>query len=229
MIRHMEELAQTKLFAGIAAEQMTGLLSCINARRSDYVKNEMIIEEGSRIREFGIILTGHGRSVKWDTTGRLITITLLKKGSEIGVLLAANPEYGSPVSVQAEGPVSVLLIPYDGMLARCRKACPEHERLLRNYISIVAEKGLVLHERMDCLLKPSLRDKIMNYLVRVSAEQQSRTITIPLDRNAMAEYLNIERSALSRELSYMKRDGLIDYHKSCFRLADSAAESKSSG
>ncbi len=97
-------------------------------------------------------------------------------------------------------------------------ACPRHEKLLRNYLGIVAEKGLVLHERIDCLLKPSLREKIMNYLLRVSREQQSRTFSIPMNRNEMADYLNIERSALSRELSRMKRDGLIDYHRDSFKL-----------
>jgi CRP-like cAMP-binding protein len=143
---------------------------------------------------------------------------LLQKGSEIGVLLAASPEYDSPVSVQAQEDVSVLLIPYDRLFARCKRACQKHETLLRNYIGIVAEKGLVLHERMNCLLKPTLRDKILTYLMRVSREQQSRTVSIPMNRNAMAEYLNIERSALSRELSCMKRDGLIDYHKNGFKL-----------
>ena len=124
----------------------------------------------------------------------------------------------SPVSVQAQDEASVLMIPYDRVLAPCEKACPKHDRLLRNYISIVAEKGLILHERINCLLKPTVREKILAYLLRVSHEQKSSSFQIPLNRNAMSEYLNIERSALSRELSSMKRDGLIDYHRNNFRL-----------
>ena len=89
---------------------------------------------------------------------------------------------------------------------------------MKNYISIVAEKGLVLHERINCLLKPTVREKIMAYLLRVSREQARSSFQIPLNRNAMAEYLNVERSALSRELSGMKRDGLIDYHRNHFTL-----------
>lgn len=104
-------------------------------------------------------------------------------------------------------------IPFERVLARCEKACPRHDRLLRNYISIVAKKGLVLHERIDCLLRPTIREKILTYLQCIAREQQKRTFTIPMNRNSMAEYLNVERSALSRELSYMKRDGIIDYHK----------------
>ncbi|MCL2046106.1 MAG: Crp/Fnr family transcriptional regulator [Oscillospiraceae bacterium] len=218
MKEHIEDLAQTKLFFGIEPYEIAGLLTCVHARSAQYSKEEMIIQEGSHISDFGIILSGHGRSVKWDASDKLIIITLLEKGSEIGVLLAANPEQESPVSVQAQDEVSVLFIPYDALIARCDKTCPKHEMLLRNYIGIVAEKGLVLHERISCLLKPTLREKVMTYLIRVSREQRSQTFSIPLNRNAMSEYLNIERSALSRELSNMKRDGLIDYHRNSFKL-----------
>ena len=220
MKEYIEDLAQTKLFSGIEPKEIAGLLACVQARSAQYAKDEMIIEEGSRVSDFGVMLSGHGRSVKWDASDKLIIITLLQKGSEIGVLLAASPEQESPVSVQAQDDVSVLFIPYDCLIDRCKKACPKHEMLLRNYIGIVAEKGLVLHERINCLLKPTLREKIMTYLLRVSREQRSLTFSIPLNRNAMSEYLNIERSALSRELSYMKRDGLIDYHRNSFKLLD---------
>lgn len=164
------------------------------------------------------MLSGHGRAIKWDPSDRVILISLLKKGSEIGVILAASLEHKSPVTVQAEDDVLVLQIPFERVLARCEKACPRHDRLLRNYISIVAKKGLVLHERIDCLLRPTIREKILTYLQCIAREQQKRTFTIPMNRNSMAEYLNVERSALSRELSYMKRDGIIDYHKNTFRL-----------
>lgn len=218
MTEYIEDLARTKLFFGIAPDEIPGLLDCVHARRVEYAKGDYIVEEGCDVYDFGVMLSGHGRSIKWDTSDRLIIITLLEKGSEIGVMLAASPEHKSPVSVQAQDDVSVLQIPYDRILARCPKGCPKHERLLRNYIAIVAQKGLVLHERIDCLLKPTLRDKILTYLLRMSREQQSRTFSIPMNRNAMAEYLNIERSALSRELSCMKRDGLIDYHRNSFRI-----------
>jgi CRP-like cAMP-binding protein len=214
----IEDLRQTKLFLGIEPHEIEGLLDCLCTKRVDYAKGDYIIEEGSKVYDFGIILSGHGRAIKWDPSGRLIIITLLKKGSEIGVILAASLDHRSPVTVQAQDDVSVLQIPFERVLTRCEKACPCHDKLLRNYINIVAEKGLVLHERIDCLLRPTVREKILAYLLRVSHEQQKSIFTIPMNRNAMAEYLNVERSALSRELSNMKRDGLIDYHKNSFRL-----------
>ena len=129
---------------------------------------------------------------------------------------SASSDHKSPVTVEARDDVLVLQSTFERVLTRCKKACPRHDQLLRNYINLVAEKGLVLHERIDCLLRPTIREKILTYLWRMSREQQKRTFTIPMNRNAMAEYLNVERSALSRELSYMKRDGVIDYHKNTF-------------
>lgn len=218
MKNYIEVLSETALFKGIEQQHIEKLISCVNAQIITFHKNQLIIEEGSSVTNFGIVLSGNARSFKIDTMGRIITITLLKKGSEMGVMLAASFEHKSPVSVQALEDLSALMIPYNALLARCNKNCRQHERMLRNYISIVAEKGLVLHERIDCLLKPTVRDKIMAYLFSVSKEQASNSFSLPLDRYAMSEYLNIERSALSRELSRMKRDGIIDYIKSDFKI-----------
>lgn len=218
MTEYIEDLAQTNLFSGIEPEDIAELLVCINARRVDYVKDEFIIEEGDNVNDFGVILSGHSRSIKLDMNGKVIIITLLTKGSEIGVMLAASPGHKSTVAVQAQDDVSVLLIPYNRVTAHCAKACPRHEILLRNYVCAVAQKGLELHERIDCLLKPTVREKVLTYLRKVSREQQSRTISIPINRNAMAEYLNVERSALSRELSNMKKERLIDYRRNCFTI-----------
>ena len=215
---NINDLAGTELFARIGLDELEGLLGCIRARCANYKKGDFIIEEGSAVTEFGVMLSGHGRSIKWDASGKLIILTLIGKGDVLGVMLAAMPGYKSPVAVQAAGDSAVMLAPFDRVAARCEKNCPRHEQLLKNYLGAVARKGLELHERLNCLLSHTARDKILAYLLKISREQQSRTFYAPIDRNTMAEYLNIERSALSRELSRMKKDGLLDYHKNCFRL-----------
>ena len=215
---NINDLAGTELFACIGLDELEGLLGCIQARCVHYRKGELIIEEGSAVTEFGVMLSGHGRSIKWDASGKLIILTLIGKGDVLGVMLAANPGCKSPVAVQAAEDTAVMLAPFSCVAARCEKNCPRHEQLLKNYLGAVAAKGLELHERLNCLLSHTARDKILAYLLKISCEQQSRTFYAPINRNTMAEYLNIERSALSRELSRMKKDGLLDYHKNCFRL-----------
>ncbi|MCL1843207.1 MAG: Crp/Fnr family transcriptional regulator [Defluviitaleaceae bacterium] len=206
------------LFSNIQPHEIEKILECICARRVSYKKDEIIIEAGSVTEEFGILLEGSARSVKWDAGGKLIIITMVEKNGAIGVLLAANPGCVSPLTVQATTDTVVLQIPYTGLITRCAKNCPRHERLLQNFIAIVAAKGLELHERINCLLEPSVRDKILTYLSKISREKSADTFNIPINRNIMAEYLNVERSALSRELSRMKKDGLIDYSKNKFSI-----------
>ena len=212
------EPGQTGLFAGLSAGEAVELLQCLDAERADYPKGASIIEEGSRGQGVGILCAGRARAVKWDASGRLIIITLLQKGSENGALLAACPGRPSPVTVQALDDSCVLWLSAVRILDGCGRACPRHRLLLRNYLRIVAEKGLVLHERLDCLLRPTIREKVLAYLSRMSGTRRAAPFSIPRDRGAMAEYLNVERSALSRELAHMKRDGILDYHKNTFRL-----------
>lgn len=218
MKEYIYDLSKTNLFYDIEPSTINSLIRCIGARCVGYKKGEVIVREGSRVYDFGIILSGSGRAIKEDAEGKLIIITMLKKGSEIGAILAASLDHKSPVSVQMLEDSTVLVIPFNRIITRCKKACPQHDLLLRNYINIVAEKGLVLHERIDCLLKTTVRKKILTYLIRISREKENQTFDIPFDRNGMAEYLNIERSALSRELSKMKKEGLIDFHKNRFKL-----------
>jgi CRP-like cAMP-binding protein len=218
MVEKKDVLESAALFAGIKPELILRLLRCIGAREVKVPKGGRIIEEGEPVAQFSILLSGSGRSVKTDAEGRVILITLLSPGSEIGVLLCANPDHRSPVTVQADEDSSVLMVRFSGLMARCAENCPQHERLIQNYAGVLARKGLTLHERIDCLLRPTVREKIMAYLNRASREQGGFSIKLPPDRSAMAEYLNVNRSALSRELSSMKHDGLIDYYKSNFEL-----------
>ncbi len=214
----MNDFKNIRLFTGISEQDAGHLLSCLNAKTVEYKTDTVIIGEGSKVSSFGVLLSGRGKSYKTDPDGNVITITLLKPGSEIGVLLAASPDQNSPVSVAVEKGSLVLFLPCDSLIDSCSRNCPCHKLLIKNFIKITAEKGLVLHERLDCLLRPTARGKIMAYLKRASALSASETFTVPLDRHAMAEYLNMDRSALSRELSNMKKDGMIDFYKSTFRL-----------
>ena len=191
---------------------------CLDIRQSEYQKGETILWEGDIINDIGIVLRGHGRSVKNDISGRTVIVSHLEEGSFIGVLLAASKERKSPVSVEALDHLCVLFISFASIVKRCEKACPRHDRLIFNILDGIAEKALVLHDRNDCLIKPTVREKILTFLTKEAKEYNSKTFSITLDRKSMAEYLNVERSALSRELSQMRKDGIIDFYKNSFRI-----------
>lgn len=176
--------------------------------------------EGEAVSSFGLLLSGRAQAVKGDAQGRSVILALLKPGDAIGILLAARPGRPSPVTVRVTERAEVLHLPFEGLIAGCKRGCPGADRLLRNYVGIAAEKGLLLHERIDCLLRPTVREKVLAYLRRETERAGRSAVTLPLDRAAMADYLHVERSALSRELSRMRRDGLIDFCKNRFELLE---------
>ena len=214
-------LARTGLFAGLSPREISDMLPCLGPRHMRYGQGETVLWEGDRMEEIGIVLSGRARSIKTDFSGRTVIVTLLREGSYIGVLLAASRGRLSPVSVQALTPLTVLFFPLEALTRRCPRACGRHHHLLLNILDGIAEKALVLHDRNDCLIRSTVREKVLTYLRRIAAERKSRAFAIPLDRSAMAEYLNVDRSALSRELSRMRDEGLIDFHKNHFTVLDS--------
>ena len=210
------------LFEGMTEVEQKALLECLKARVQHYEKGEYLFQEHEKVNWLGIILTGLIEASKLDSSGKRFVISRPGRGNVFGDVLSLHPESQSPVTVTALEPVSALLIPATGLLNPCQKRCASHDKLIRNLLMSVSEKYFELSDRIFCITRPTMRGKIMYYLEGASEAafpgHRGCIFSIPYDRAALAEYLNAERSALSRELSAMKRDGLIDYHKNNFRL-----------
>ncbi|NQX47729.1 Crp/Fnr family transcriptional regulator [Paenibacillus tritici] len=217
-MNNFDSLCRSRLFSGISPNDIPQMLECLSATRKEYAKDEMVVREGDVVDDVGIILQGSAQSTKLSVTGKKIIVSLHDPGGYTAVLTAASRGRRCPMSVQAIEPLEVLFIPIQSILSRCTKWCMAHQQLLGNLFDSIAERALELHDRNDCLIMPTIRDKVLTYLTRVMREAGTETFTIPFDREAMAEYLDVDRSALSRELAWMKRDGLIDFYRNEFKL-----------
>jgi len=220
----MEEMAIPRIpvFENIEAADLDHMLKCLEATVRHYKKGACIFREQESVDYFGIILEGTVEASKLEMSGKRLIISRPAKGSVFGDVLSLRPERKSPVTVTALERVSALLIPTTALLNPCRKHCESHNQLLRNLLHTVSEKYFELHDRFFCVTRSSVRDKVMYFLENASgvtaSVRRGHTFSISYDRASLAEYLNVERSALSRELSAMKRDGLIDYYKNTFCL-----------
>lgn len=215
---YIEALAQSHFFNGIDRNDIEKLVKCLHAEFRQYEKNETVVPLGSVFDKVGIILSGTAKSFNTDISGKEYVVTFMGKGYYIGVLLAASRGRKSPVTVVASEALSVLFFSASNISGVCQNACESHMRLMRNFLDATSEKALNLLDRIDCLLKPTIREKVLAYLTKFAAENESRLFLIPHDRAALAEYLGTDRSALSRELGKMKQDGLIDYYKNTFKV-----------
>ena len=216
-IDYLNEI-NSPLFEGITPGDLEKLLNCVNACLIDAVKGEVLLHEQDNTANIGVLLKGELWATKLDPSGRQFIVSQHLAGSVYGDILSLNPGQKSPVTVTAHTDAAVLLIPVMGILNHCERDCECHNKLIHNMLRTVSDKYFELQERLICIIRPSLREKLLFYLKRTAAHEGARTFNIPFDRAALSEYLNAERSALSRELSAMKRDGIIDYYKNTFRL-----------
>ena len=206
------------LFFGISQEKLCSMLDCLSTRQEKFAVGDFLLRQGDTVSEVGLVLSGDAASMKIDGQGKPLLLTSLEPGSFVGILVAASREQTSPVFVQALTDLSALFFPVASLVSPCPKNCPEHGILTKNFLACTAKKSLSLNDRIDCLVRRSVREKVTVYLRHMARERGSREFSIPLDREAMAGYLNVDRTALSRELSRMKAEGLLEYRKNFFRL-----------
>lgn len=209
-------LSSIPLFKGIYPTYE--LLESILSKKETFAKGSILVHEGIDLNNLGIILKGSAIAYKIDPFGKKLIISNLCANYVFGGILSVNPAKKSPVSVQATSELTVIFIPTNAIMDGLGACYDPKNILLRNLLNIISDKFFELHERINCIIRPSLREKILFYLNNCAKEAENREFTIPFNRQALAEYLNADRSALSRELSRMKAEGEIDFSGKTFRI-----------
>jgi CRP-like cAMP-binding protein len=212
----IEFLIKTDFFKGLSASEAERFLACSGARLKTYPKKQTIIREQENVADIGIILSGTANAFKYDAGGKQVLISQVCAGSSFGEVLAAAGSKKSPVTVVADSGVTAVLIPFSKASNLCAKTCGFHAQILSNLFGIISAEYFELFNRINCIIRPTLREKILFYLSFAAKGANGNTFNIPFNRAALAQYLNADRSALSRELAHMKKDGLIDYYKNSF-------------
>ena len=217
MNNYLPLLQTTTLFAGLSAAELSTLLSRLGASVRSYGKGEALVLAGEPSRRVGIVLSGELEAYRPAPGGARIPIAQVEPGGVFGDVLGGS-SLSSPVTVLAAAPCEVLLMPYEKLLLP--GADPARQRVLQNLVRTISDKYFLLSRRVDLLVLKSLRAKVCAYLLNESERAGSLTFSIPFSRVQLADYLNCDRSALSRELSLMQKDGLLDTFKSSFKLLD---------
>ena len=228
----LKVLERSPLFSGIAPADMSSILRCLGAKSLRFRKNEIIQMAGDQPKNIGIVLSGQLQIFKDDSFGNRTLLTSILPAEIYGESICCAGLTESPVSVMAMDNSMILSLAFPDILKTCSNACDFHGKLIENMMFVLARKNIFLQNRMDILTEKSLRTKIMIYLESF-VPTQGGDITIPLNREQMAAYLCVDRSALSHELIKMKDDGLIRYQRNRFhlthRFSDALAASAPTG
>ncbi len=215
-----EILKKCELFAEMDDAEVAKMYDCIRpySKIKRFSKGETLMTEGGDVVSPGIVLSGYVEASSVDRSGRESLISHIPTGGLFGEVLNAADRKTSPITLRASDDCEVMLIDQQKLIQPCSSACPCHMKLTQNLLRIISRKYWNAQTRIDYISASSLREKIMMYLSDVRSAAESDTFRIPMNREKLAAYLNADRSALSRELSAMKRDGLIDCDKDVFTV-----------
>lgn len=216
--KYLSLLARSPLFSGIAQGDIASMLSCLGARLGEYSKTETIFMEGESARLLGIVLSGAVQVVRDDYWGSRSVLAILEPGELFGEVFSCAALESLPVSVLALRDCRVLLLDCRRVLSTCPSSCSFHSLLIRNLLQGLALKNLELTRKIHCMSRKTTREKLLAYLMDQAKKQGSSEFVIPCGRQTLADYLGVERSAMSAELGRLKRDGLLDTKGSWFSL-----------
>lgn len=217
MKNHLPFLARVPLFHGIDENELSEMLHCLNAKTAGYQKGEIILLEGQPVSSVGVVLSGQVQIVKEDFSGNRNIMAELGPGSLFAESYACARSASLPVTVVGVAEGEVLWLDYARIVTTCPSACRFHTRLVENMLAILASKNILLSQKIEHVSKRTTREKLLVYLSDQAAHG-SGEFDIPFNRQELADYLCVDRSAMSNELAKMQREGILRFRRNHFRL-----------
>lgn len=211
-------LRRCPLFRQMDAQEIRQVLSCLDAREESFSRGTFLFHPGCRMETVGLMLSGEIHLVKEDFWGNRSLVARIGPGGLLGEAYACLPQQTLTVGVLASADSRVLFFQAGKVFSPCQSACAFHQRLIRNLAAVLAEKNRMLLEKMEHLTQRSTREKLLSYLSAESQRQGRAAFTLPFNRQQLADYLSVDRSALSAELGKLRDEGILTFHKSDFTL-----------
>ena len=211
-------LKRTKLFSGVGDDDISTMLSCLEARLLTYKKGEYVLRQGEHLSDILVLAEGRLHIQRDDYWGNCSILGHIGVGEIFGEAYVA-PESGTLLNdVIAVEDSSVFFFDVKRVISTCSSACRFHTMVVQNLFFAISEKNRGLVQKLDYMSRRTTREKLLSYLSEEAKKQNSASITLPFNRQQLADYLSVDRSAMSNELCKMRDEGLLEFEKNRFRL-----------
>ena len=211
-------LKRTKLFSGVGDEELCAMLNCLQAKTKKYIKGEYIFRQGEYISNIAILVKGSVYIQRDDFWGNCSIINIVNVGEMFGEAYVA-PDSGALLNdVVAVEDSTVIFFDVGKLLTVCSSACKFHSLVVQNLFYAISEKNRSLVQKLGYMSKRTTREKLISYLSDEAKAHKTSSFTIPFNRRQLADFLSVDRSAMSNELCKMRDDGLIIFDKNKFTL-----------
>ena len=211
-------LKRTKLFSGVGDDDISTMLTCLGARLLTYKKGEHVLRQGEHLSDILVLAEGSLHIQRDDYWGNRSILGHIGVGEIFGEAYVA-PESGTLLNdVIAVEDSSVVFFDVKRVISTCSSACRFHTMVVQNLFFAISEKNRGLVQKLDYMSRRTTREKLLSYLSEEAKKQNSASITLPFNRQQLADYLSVDRSAMSNELCKMRDEGLLEFEKNRFRL-----------
>lgn len=217
---YLDVISKSALFEGIESHNIEGMLKCLTPIVRNYKRNDMITLAGEPFTGIGILLKGEASVSKETPSGNRMVIHMIEPGDMFGEMIAFSDHSAWPATVQAVEDSAALFIPRDRIINECQRLCSWHRAIIQNMLRLVSNRAVMLNKKLEILTIKSMRGKLCALFLDQYQREGRATFTLNMNRNQLADFLNVSRPSMSRELGRMKEEGLIDYHLSSIRLLD---------
>lgn len=218
MQNHLSVLRSCPFFAGLNEDEILSILHCVQAVEIARQRGSYIFRAGDSTEVMGLVLSGTTLVIQEDLWGHRNILSKCSAGDFFGEPYAATPGAILNISVVAEEDCEILLLNVKRLLTACPAACDHHQKLIRNLVSVLANKILIFNDKVTHISKRTTREKLLSYLSAESLRQGALSFDIPFDRQQLADYLCIDRAAMSTEISKLQKEGYIKTNRNHFEL-----------
>lgn len=218
MKKYIPILKKTKLFVGLGEDEILAILDCLQAKVQNYKKGEYVLKQGEYLNNITILLNGRLHIQSDDYWGNRSIINTVEIGEMFGEAYAAPDSDILPNDVVAIEDSTIIFFDIQSILTVCSSLCKFHSIVVQNLFFAISEKNRKLVQKLEHMAKRSTREKLISYLSEEAKQQKSGTFSIPFNRQQLADFLSVDRSAMSNELSKMRNEGLLIFEKNRFTL-----------
>ena len=218
MKNRAEFLKDTQLFLGVSEDEISAMLGCLNARESEYKKGEYIDHRGDIVGDIMLLVSGKvhvQRDDFWGNSNIISTIDIGEMFGESCITPRGREILNNVIAIEDS---TIMLFDVRRILTTCSSSCKFHNMVIENLFYAISDKNRKLVQKLGHMANRSTREKLMSYLSEQSQKQGSDSFVIPLNRQQLADFLSVDRSAMSNELGKLRDEGLIEFDRSRFRL-----------
>ncbi len=212
-----------ELFEGIDSNEISAMMKCLDPRVEHFKKNDFIVVAGNELTGVGIVLNGEITILKESYSGDGMVLRKLRKCEVFGEVAVFAGKKKWPASVQASKDCEIAFLKSAKIKGECPYLCPRHSQFIKNLLGLISKRAAFLNKKMDYLSIKSMRGKLAAFLWDEYRERETLSFELRLNRQEMADYLNVSRPSMSRELGRMRDEGVIEFHKSFFEILDETA------